>query len=102
MPEHYQESDEGEENGKCKDGTKSKDRCDANKLHNGKKAPEERLHSISPYMARQAQRASITSLSPMEEMKLVQGELQAKAAKKLVGQIINHDIIRIILRCQFL
>ncbi|OQR99214.1 Voltage-gated Ion Channel (VIC) Superfamily [Achlya hypogyna] len=37
---------------------------------------------VSAYMSRQAERAEVTGLSPMEEIKLAQGELAAKAAKK--------------------
>ncbi|ETW08779.1 hypothetical protein, variant [Aphanomyces invadans] len=37
---------------------------------------------VSAYMTRQAERAEITGLSPMEEMRLAHGELAAKAAKK--------------------
>ncbi|ETV89130.1 hypothetical protein H257_00503 [Aphanomyces astaci] len=37
---------------------------------------------MSAYMTRQAERAGITGLSPMEEMRLAHGELAAKVAKK--------------------
>ncbi|KAF0687933.1 Aste57867_20425 [Aphanomyces stellatus] len=37
---------------------------------------------MSAYMTRQAERAELTGLSPMEEMRLAHGELAAKAAKK--------------------
>ncbi|OQS04892.1 Voltage-gated Ion Channel (VIC) Superfamily [Thraustotheca clavata] len=37
---------------------------------------------VSAYMSRQAERAEVTGLSPMEEIKLAQGELAAKAAQK--------------------
>ncbi|EQC38596.1 hypothetical protein SDRG_04299 [Saprolegnia diclina VS20] len=36
---------------------------------------------VSAYMSRQAERAEVTGLSPMEEIKLAQGELAAKAAQ---------------------
>jgi hypothetical protein len=38
----------------------------------------------SPYMSRQASKAHSTGLSPIEEIKLAQGELEAKAALKMV------------------
>lgn len=38
----------------------------------------------SPFMARQAERAHMTGLSPIEEMKLAQNELRAKAATHIV------------------
>ncbi|KAL4140596.1 hypothetical protein PRNP1_014877 [Phytophthora ramorum] len=37
----------------------------------------------SPFMARQAERAHMTGLSPIEEMRLAQNELRAKAASRL-------------------
>ncbi|ETI50843.1 hypothetical protein F441_05679 [Phytophthora nicotianae CJ01A1] len=37
----------------------------------------------SPFMARQAERAHMTGLSPIEEMRLAQNELRAKAAARL-------------------
>jgi hypothetical protein len=37
---------------------------------------------MSAYMTRQAERAEITGLSPMEEMRLAHGELAAKVAKE--------------------
>ncbi|KAL3669617.1 hypothetical protein V7S43_005002 [Phytophthora oleae] len=39
--------------------------------------------SQSPFMARQAERAHMTGLSPIEEMRLAQNELRAKAAARL-------------------
>ncbi|KAK1936681.1 Potassium voltage-gated channel subfamily H member 7 [Phytophthora citrophthora] len=38
---------------------------------------------LSPFMARQAERAHMTGLSPIEEMRLAQNELRAKAAARL-------------------
>ena len=38
----------------------------------------------SPFMAREAERAHMTGLSPIEEMRLAQNELTAKAAAQLV------------------
>jgi hypothetical protein len=35
-------------------------------------------------MARQAERAHMTGLSPIEEMRIAQNELRAKAAKEIV------------------
>ncbi|KAF4320283.1 hypothetical protein BBO99_00005707 [Phytophthora kernoviae] len=37
----------------------------------------------SPFMARQAERAHMTGLSPIEEMRLAQNELRAKAASRM-------------------
>ncbi|KAE9340885.1 hypothetical protein PF008_g10900 [Phytophthora fragariae] len=51
-----------------------------------KKGPEvSRIASMpqSPFMARQAERAHMTGLSPIEEMRLAQNELRAKAAARL-------------------
>jgi LAS superfamily LD-carboxypeptidase LdcB len=42
----------------------------------------------SPFMARQAERAHMTGLSPIEEMRLAQNELRAKAATQFVRLII--------------
>ncbi|GMF10611.1 unnamed protein product [Phytophthora lilii] len=39
--------------------------------------------SQSPFMARQAERAHMTGLSPIEEMRLAQNELRAKAAARM-------------------
>jgi hypothetical protein len=41
------------------------------------------LTQQSPFMARQAERAHMTGLSPIEEMRLAQNELRAKAAARL-------------------
>lgn len=38
----------------------------------------------SAFMARQAERAHLTGLSPIEEMRIAQNELRAKAAKQIV------------------
>ncbi|CAK4077722.1 unnamed protein product [Aphanomyces euteiches] len=43
---------------------------------------ESEEQAVSAYMTRQAQRAEVTGLSPMEEMRLAHGELAAKVAKK--------------------
>ncbi|CAK4115514.1 unnamed protein product [Aphanomyces euteiches] len=43
-------------------------------------------HMLSAYMARQTKGAHVVGLSPIEEMKLAQGEFQAKAATKLVNK----------------
>ncbi|KAG9416604.1 hypothetical protein AC1031_000999 [Aphanomyces cochlioides] len=43
-------------------------------------------HMLSAYMARQTKGAHVVGLSPIEEMKLAQGEFQAKAATKLVSK----------------
>ncbi|TMW60338.1 hypothetical protein Poli38472_000380 [Pythium oligandrum] len=40
----------------------------------------------SPFMARQAERAHMTGLSPIEEMKLAQNELRAKAASQIATE----------------
>ncbi|GMF18756.1 unnamed protein product [Phytophthora fragariaefolia] len=53
---------------------------------NTKKGPDvSRTSSMpqSPFMARQAERAHMTGLSPIEEMRLAQNELRAKAAARL-------------------
>lgn len=44
---------------------------------------QERSHA-SAFMARQAERAHLTGLSPIEEMRIAQNELRAKAAKQIV------------------
>ncbi|DBA03753.1 TPA: hypothetical protein N0F65_004170 [Lagenidium giganteum] len=44
------------------------------------------MTSQSPFMVRQAERAHFTSLSPIEEMRLVQNELRAKAASQLTSE----------------
>ncbi|OWZ19762.1 Voltage-gated Ion Channel [Phytophthora megakarya] len=41
------------------------------------------MSTQSPFMARQAERAHMTGLSPIEEMRLAQNELRAKAASRL-------------------
>lgn len=38
----------------------------------------------SAFMARQAERSHLTGLSPIEEMRIAQNELRAKAAKQIV------------------
>lgn len=40
----------------------------------------------SAFMVRQAERAHLTGLSPIEEMRLAQNELRAKAAAQMVRQ----------------
>ncbi|GLE10420.1 hypothetical protein PINS_up022521 [Pythium insidiosum] len=42
------------------------------------------MNAQSPFMARQAERPHLTGLSPIEEMRLAQNELRAKAASQLV------------------
>eukprot|EP00644_Phytophthora_capsici_P015919 jgi/Phyca11/552766/estExt2_Genewise1Plus.C_PHYCAscaffold_490175 len=56
-------------------------------VERGKEAGQDATHlttmSQSPFMARQAERAHMTGLSPIEEMRLAQNELRAKAAARL-------------------
>lgn len=51
----------------------------------------ERGHA-SAFMARQAERAHLTGLSPIEEMRIAQNELRARAAKQMVCAFCMEDV----------